>query len=989
MLRVFVFLSSLVLSGAFARAGEEFQESPIPSWIWSNPHPAENERVFFRREFQLPPDVVSASITVACDDWQRLTLNGQEIGMASQWNEARSYDVLAQLNSDGGNIINVEARNERGPAAMSLHFKATFKDGKILHLVSDNHWSVNAEALDGWMTIPFDGSAWPRAVIVAKMGDEPWGNVMPREAAAAPSPEPKIEHAYKVAPGFKLEQLYHVPKDQGSWVAMTVDDKGRLICSDQYGSLYRVTLSLDEMTTPSVEKLSIPLKGAHGLLWHAGILWVSIADGEDQNGVWKVTDSDGDGELDKPELIKALVGSGEHGPHALVLSPDGKYIYLAAGNHTDMPGLEKSLTPKNWAEDQLLPRRPDARGHARDRMAPGGFVARFQTDGTGWEVFSIGFRNHYDMAFNEWGDLFCYDSDMEWDLGMPWYRPTRICHITPGSEFGWRNGTGVWPDYYEDSMPSQLDIGPGSPTGMVSGKGAKFPARYQRALFALDWTFATLYAIHLTPEGAGYRAEREEMISGSGLPFTDAAIGKGGSMFFLTGGRRGDSNLWRVSYVGAEDTSPVEYRNKDLSLMNPTDAVTSLGSEDRIARYQARVALEAAGPSALQQILEKPDSSSWQILGASFAMARVGSHEQSGIILDALDRLDWAALQAQQKITYLRALGLTFARHGTPAEAVRNQVLAKIDAAFPADTDILNRELCRMLCYLQAPNIVPRTLALMESVGPSAAPDWLELAARNHGYGRTVAQMIANLPPAQIIHYIYCLRVVPGPWQKEERSKFFAWFDKLTEKKGGESYAGFIFDLKKQTLATATEEEREWLAKMESRVPVSAFANLPEIKGPGREWSVDEVVNLAEGGLDGRDRENGKRMYQASLCAACHRFGSEGGATGPDLTALSGRFSIRDIATAILEPNQVVSDQYAFDLIIRNDGTEMTGKILEEKDEKWIIATSPFDLSQTSEIQSNDIQSSKLSPISPMPPGLINRLSEEELKDLLAYLMGK
>jgi glucose/arabinose dehydrogenase len=205
--------------------------------------------------------------------------------------------------------------------------------------------------------------------------------------------------------------------------------------------------------------------------------------------------------------------------------------------------MDRSLVPRVWQEDQLLPRRPDARGHAQNRMAPGAWIARFDLDGKNWELFSIGYRNPFDMAFNEHGDLFTYDSDMEWDLGMPWYRPTRICQVTPGSEFGWRNGTGKWPDTYEDSMPSQLDVGPGSPTGLVSGKGAKFPSKYQRAIFGLDWTFATLYAFHLVPDGAGYHAEREEILSGTGLPLTDAVVGADGAMYFLTGGRRVDSAL--------------------------------------------------------------------------------------------------------------------------------------------------------------------------------------------------------------------------------------------------------------------------------------------------------------------------------------------------------------------------------------------------------------------------------------------------------------
>ena len=112
-------------------------------------------------------------------------------------------------------------------------------------------------------------------------------------------------------------------------------------------------------------------------------------------------------------------------------------------------------------------------------------------------MVSIGFRNAYDLALNADGELFTYDADMEWDLGLPWYRPTRVLHATAGSDFGWRSGTGVWPAYRLDSLPAAANIGPGSPVGLEFGYGASFPAKYQRALFALDWTYGTIYAVHL------------------------------------------------------------------------------------------------------------------------------------------------------------------------------------------------------------------------------------------------------------------------------------------------------------------------------------------------------------------------------------------------------------------------------------------------------------------------------------------------------------
>ena len=109
---------------------------------------------------------------------------------------------------------------------------------------------------------------------------------------------------------------------------------------------------------------------------------------------------------------------------------------------------------------------PDGGGFMTDEKAPGGWVCKVDPDGKNWELVSMGFRNAYDIAFNREGELFTYDSDMEWDYSLPWYRPTRVCHVVSGADFGYRNGSGKLPTYYLDSLPPVVDIGPGSPTGV-------------------------------------------------------------------------------------------------------------------------------------------------------------------------------------------------------------------------------------------------------------------------------------------------------------------------------------------------------------------------------------------------------------------------------------------------------------------------------------------------------------------------------------------
>src|SRR5205085_8465654 len=132
---------------------------------------------------------------------------------------------------------------------------------------------------------------------------------------------------------------------------------------------------------------------------------------------------------------------------------------------------------------------------------------------------------------------FTFDSDMEWDWGMPWYRPIRVNHCTSAAEFGWRSGTGKWPDYYPDSLGAVVDVGIGSPTGVLSGSGAKFPARYQKAMYILDWSYGRLLAVHLTPKGSSYTGAFENFVwpksltgdaRKSPLNLTDAVVGADG-----------------------------------------------------------------------------------------------------------------------------------------------------------------------------------------------------------------------------------------------------------------------------------------------------------------------------------------------------------------------------------------------------------------------------------------------------------------------------
>jgi len=434
--------------------------------------------------------------------------------------------------------------------------------------------------------------------------------------------------------------------------------------------------------------------------------------------------------------------------------------------------------------------------------------------------------------------------------------------------------------------------------------------------------------------------------------------------------------LWRVRYVGDEKTED--------AWVSETFAQPS--GQDRWGRFRARTDAELAGLDAVKALLKK-DTPLEQLNGV-IALARVGREEHREEAFAVLDTLTWAQLSRHEKLTWLRAVGLVTIRLGDATPEEREMILGKIDASFPHQDLILDAELCRILCRLQAPHIVARTLARMAEPKEAEVPDWARLIERNSNYGAEVAKVLRQLGSPRDVHYAYCLRAVPGPWKKEQRRQLMDWYVRNEAGKAQKSARLGLKLMREDTIALATEEERELIASWGLEVKKDPFADLPQPKGPARTWSVAEMTEVAADLATG-DRENGKEMFQGCLCAACHRVGVEGGAAGPDLTTVGGRFSAEELAVAILEPSREVSDQYAFQKITLSDGNILYGRIIDEKDEILVVATNAFDFGQTREVSRADIATIELSPISPMPAALVNQLNEQEMRDLLAYLLEK
>lgn len=317
---------------------------------------------------------------------------------------------------------------------------------------------------------------------------------------------------------------------------------------------------------------------------------------------------------------------------------------------------------------------------------------------------------------------------------------------------------------------------------------------------------------------------------------------------------------------------------------------------------------------------------------------------------------------------------VSIARQGRPSDDLIKTAIEKLSRQYPAKSWPLNRELSQLLIYLEAPDVVTKTLALLD-----AAPTQEEQ-----------------------IHYIFSLRTLKTGWSTEQRRHYFSWFNKGRaglnhapefiqwfkdagrDYSDGSSFPKFIANIRRQAVENLDDQERAELASVLTTQLVAAKAPAPQ-RAFVKEWTTDDLLPALDQVGKNRSFSKGKEAFAAAQCITCHRFGNEGGAVGADLTAISSRFSRRDILDSIIEPSKVVSEQFQNTTIVKKDGEDVTGRILEESDKSVVLLVNPL-TGDRAEVQKADIQKRNASQISPMPTGLVNGLTKEEILDLVAYL---
>jgi putative heme-binding domain-containing protein len=494
-------------------------------------------------------------------------------------------------------------------------------------------------------------------------------------------------------------------------------------------------------------------------------------------------------------------------------------------------------------------------------------------------------------------------------------------------------------------------------------------------MFGCDWAYGKIDLFDVVPDGAGYKATFEPFVSGKAFDPTDIVIDTDGAMYFTIGGRGTQSGLYRVTYVGSDSTErarPVvdsksaearRLRHKLESFHGHQDraavdaAWESLNSSDRYLRFAARAAVEWQPAAEWQEraLEEKRPTAS---IEAMIALSRVGDKSLQPRVIAALDRLQLSSLTREQLLMSFRAYGLCFIRMDRPDDAVIRSLQSRFEALYPSTDSAANRELCRMLTYLGSPGVVPKSMALLASA--STQEDQL--------------------------HYAFILRTATTGWTPKMHQQYFSFLNLAEDQyHGGASLKNFIKHVREDAEQSLTDSEKKELASILDHRAASAATKVMIPRQFVRNWQMADLLPELKEVTHGRNFARGKAAFDSVQCAVCHKFKDEGGSIGPDLTGVGNRFTTEYVLESILLPSKVVADQYANTQIVTKDHDVIEGRVMKDEGDKLIVRPSPLS-EATVTVEKKNVARTELSKVSPMPEGLVDVLSKDEILDLIAYL---
>jgi putative heme-binding domain-containing protein len=158
---------------------------------------------------------------------------------------------------------------------------------------------------------------------------------------------------------------------------------------------------------------------------------------------------------------------------------------------------------------------------------------------------------------------------------------------------------------------------------------------------------------------------------------------------------------------------------------------------------------------------------------------------------------------------------------------------------------------------------------------------------------------------------------------------------------------------------------------------------------PRTEWTLADLEGSLATMEKGRSFLHGRELFRSASCLSCHRLDDAGNAFGPELAKLDAAMTPLEIARHILEPSLRIDDKYRSTTILTDDGRSLTGLVVAETPTELALVENPVAKAEPVRIPKAAIEERTTSPVSIMPKGLLDKLTRDEVLDLVAYVAAR
>lgn len=158
---------------------------------------------------------------------------------------------------------------------------------------------------------------------------------------------------------------------------------------------------------------------------------------------------------------------------------------------------------------------------------------------------------------------------------------------------------------------------------------------------------------------------------------------------------------------------------------------------------------------------------------------------------------------------------------------------------------------------------------------------------------------------------------------------------------------------------------------------------------PRTAWTFDELEPSLEALAHGRSYVKAQRVFRFANCVACHRVNGAGQEVGPDLTKLDPEWSPRDVLRELLEPSKRINEKYQTWSFLLDSGRTVNGLVVEETSTHVKVMEDPLAGREPALLRKDDVDGREKSSTSMMPKGLLDRLTADEILDLIAFVLAR